>query len=274
MKKRIDLSRVFTYIILAVMTVISVFPFYMMVMMSSYVTEDIFRALPLVPGDFFWGNLQTVFASNFLQAYFNSVVVSVVATAGCVLISAMAGYAITVYPIPHKKAVTTFVMMTMMVPTQIGVVGYTIEMQAFGLVGTLSTLVFFWLANGFGVFWMLQSIKSSLPLEIVESARMDGCNELRTFFQIVVPCIVPSLVTLTLLIFLWSWNSYFYPLILINDSAKYTLPLYIKSLSSLYRTDFGAQLAGLVLSTVPVIIIFVLGAKNFIKGLTAGAVKG
>ncbi len=273
MKKSIS-GKVLSIAILVLLSLISVFPFYMMVMMSTYVTEEMFLGLPFLPGGYFMENLQTVFASNFVQSYANSVVVSVLSTAGCMLISAMAGYAIIVYPIPHKKTLTTIIMLTMMVPTQIGIIGYTTQMRTFGLVGTMWPLILVWLANGFGVYWMIQSIKSALPLELVESARIDGSNEMKTFFRIVVPCIIPSLVTLGLLVFLWSWNSYFYPLILINDSEMYTLPLYIRSLSSLYRTDYGAQLAGLVLTTIPIIFIFVLGARNFIKGLTAGAVKG
>lgn len=271
MEKR---SKVFTIMLLTILSLVSLFPFYMMVMMSTYITEEMFRGLPFFPGNYFAENLKAVFASNFFTAYANSILVSALATAGCVLVSAMAGYGINIYNFKFKKMAATLIMITMMVPTQIGVIGYTIEMRTFGLVGSLWPLVLIWLANGFGVFWMMQSIKGALPLEIVESARIDGSNEMRTFWQIVVPCILPALATLAMLVFLWSWNSYMYPLVLINDAEKYTIPLYIKSLSSLYRTDYGAQLAGLVLATVPLIAMFVFGAKNFIKGLTAGAVKG
>lgn len=264
----------FSLAVLIMISLVSLFPFYIMITMSTYYTEDLFRALPLLPGDYFLKNLEVVFASNFVQAYGNSIFVSLVATIVCVLISAMAGYAMNVYQFRLKKAVRTIIMMTMMVPVQIGIIGYMIEMRVMGFNDTLWSLVLVWFASGFGVFWMIQFIQGALPMEIVESARMDGSNELRTFFQIVLPCIVPALTTLLLLIFLWSWNSYMYPLVLINKSELYTIPLYIKSLSGLYRTDYGAQLAGLVLSTLPLVLMFVLGSKSFIKGLTAGAVKG
>lgn len=263
-----------TYLILVVLSAVSLFPFYMMLIMSTYYTEDIFKMLPLVPANYFIENIKIVFASNFLQAYGNSIFVSVTATCVCVLISAMAGYGINAYHFRAKKFVRKFVMVTMMVPTQIGIIGYMIEMKTLGFTNTLWPLIFFWFASGFGVFWMMQFIQGALPMEIVESARIDGCNELKTFFFIVVPCIVPAITTLMLLIFLWSWNSYMYPLVFVNRQEMNTIPLYIKGLSGLYRVDYGAQLAGLVLATVPLVLMFIIGSKSFIKGLTAGAVKG
>lgn len=121
---------------------------------------------------------------------------------------------------------------------------------------------------------MMQFMESSLPLEIVESARIDGSNELNTFFKVVFPCIKPGIVTLVLLIFLWSWNSYLIPLVFVNDNTVMTIPIFIKSLGNAYRTDYGAQLTGLAVATIPLLLIFIFGSRSFIQGLTAGAVKG
>ena len=135
-------------------------------------------------------------------------------------------------------------------------------------------MILIWLANGFGAYWMMQYIESSFPLELVESARVDGSGEIHTFFRIVLPCIKPGLLTLILLIFLWSWNSYLVPLVFVNDNSTMTIPIYIKSLGNAYMTDYAAQITGLTIATIPLLLLFIAGSKNFIKGLTAGAVKG
>ena len=263
-----------SYLLLILISLVSLAPFYLMVVMSTYLTEDIFKGLPLLPSNHFAENMATVLKSNFGLTYLNSIIISLTSTVACVLISAMAGYGLNAYNFKLKKPIYNTVLLTMMVPTQIGIIGYMIEMRTMHLQATLWPMILLWFANGFGVFWMTQYIRGSLPMEIVESARIDGCHELGTFFRIVLPCIVPALTTLALLIFLWSWNNYLVPLVFVNNAKQNTIPVFIKALGNAYRTDYGAQLAGLVVSTIPLILMFVLGSKSFIKGLTAGAVKG
>jgi ABC-type glycerol-3-phosphate transport system permease component len=149
----------------------------------------------------------------------------------------------------------------MMVPTQIGIIGYMIEMRNFRLNNTLMPMIFVWLASGLGAYWMISFFKTSLPLELVESARIDGANELQIYSRIAMPCIKPGILTLALLQFLWSWNSYMYPLVFVNKTENYTIPIFVKSLASAFRTDYGAQLAGLTLATIPVLIIFSFGVS-------------
>jgi multiple sugar transport system permease protein/cellobiose transport system permease protein len=261
-------------IVLALISVISLIPFWLMFSMSTYKSEMIFQNNPLIPSNYFVENLKTIFASNFVQSYLNSFIISVTAMLVSVLICAMAGYAMNVYDFRFKKVVNMFIMMTMMVPTQIGIIGYMIEMRNMKVNNTLLPMIFVWLASGLGAYWMISFVKSGLPMELVESARIDGAGEFRIFGSIAIPCIKPGILTLCLLQFLWSWNSYMYPLVFVNKQANYTIPIFVKSLASAYRTDYGAQLAGLTLSTIPVLILFCFGSKSFIKGMTAGAVKG
>lgn len=260
--------------ILVGVSLISLFPFYAMIMMSTHKTEDIFKGLPLLPSDYFINNIKEVLKSNFIQTYINSLFVSLVATLACVLVSAMIGYALSVYNFRFKNVLRKFIISTMMIPFQVGIIGYMIEMKTFHLTNTLWPLILMWVASGFGAFWMMQFIEGALPVELVECARVDGCNEMKIFFRIALPCIVPGLTTLALLIFLWSWNSYLVPLVFVNSPKNYTIPVFIQSLGNAYRTDYGAQITGLLLGTIPLIIMFVIGSKSFIKGLTAGAVKG
>ncbi len=261
-------------IILAIVSATSLIPFWLMFSMSTYKSEMIFQGNPLIPSNYLGENLKTIFSSNFVQSYGNSIFVSVIVMVVSVLVCSMVGYAMNVYKFRGKRVAQTLIMVTMMVPTQIGIIGYMIEMRNVHLNNTLWPLIFVWLASGLGAYWMESFIQSALPLELIESARIDGAGEFRIFFQVAFPCIRPGLLTLCLLQFLWSWNSYMYPLVFINKQDNYTIPIFVKSLASAFRTDYGAQLAGLTFATIPVLIIFIFGAKSFIKGLTAGAVKG
>ena len=270
--------RKFRYItafsLLIIISIISLYPFYMMVMMSTYRAEDIFTGIKLLPGNYWFINLQKVVRGNFLRSLMNSLLVSVVATFVSVQISAMAGYALNIYNFKFRKAAFRIILATMAVPMQISLVGYLIQMRSFNFTNTLIPIIICHFASAFGVFWMTKYIEGALPKELVESARIDGCHEIRIFYQIVIPCIVPAVTTLTLLSFLASWNNYLLPLIFINRAGLMTIPLFIQSLATAYRTDYGAQITALVLTTTPILILFIIGSRSFIKGLTAGAVKG
>ena len=262
------------YVLLIIVSICALFPFYMMMTMSTFKTEKMFQTIPLYISNYLGQNLHTVFQSNFLKSYANSLIVSLVSTLGCTLISAMVGYGIVAYRFRFRNALRRLIMLTMMVPVQLGVVGYMIEMRTMHLTGTLLPMILIWLANGFGAYWMMQYIETSLEPEIIQSARVDGASEMGVFFRIVMPCIRPGLITLILLIFLWSWNSYLVPLVFVNDNATMTIPIYIKSLGNAYMTDYAAQITGLAIATVPLLLLFIAGSKSFIRGLTAGAVKG
>lgn len=263
-----------TYLLLGIITLISLYPFYTMIIMATYRSENLFQQIPILPGNYFLENLKVVMSANFAQTYVNSLLIAVISTVVSVLVSGMIGYGINVYQFRLKKIIVSFIMLTMMVPTQISIIGYMIEMRKMGFQDSLWPMIFVWFAHGFGAFWMIQFIQTSVPMEIIESARIDGSGEFSTFLKIAFPCIKPAVTTLSLLVFLGSWNSYLYPLVFSNREELYTIPIFIKSLSNMYRTDYGAQLVGLSLSIVPVVILFVICSKTFIKGLTAGAVKG
>jgi multiple sugar transport system permease protein/cellobiose transport system permease protein len=162
----------------------------------------------------------------------------------------------------------------MLLPPQIGIIGYIIEMRTLGLSRTFLPLILTWLPNSFGVFWITQYLDANLQKEVVESARIDGANEMHTFFAISLPLMRGAIMTLVMLTFLWSWNSYMLPLIIVNKASMYTIPLYVMSITGIFRTDYSAQMTALFFSTIPLLIIFIIGGKNFKKGLIAGAVKG
>ena len=267
-------AAVIKQIILIVMTLIMFFPLYIVFVMGTYYSEDIFKGLPILPSDYFLTNLKLVISKGYFSAYFNSITVSVVSVILSVLVSTMIGFALAKYNFKGKKFIFAFVMAIMMIPGQISMIGYMLEMRKLNLINTLLPLIFTWAAHPLGAFLMMQFISDGIPDELLESARLDGCSEPGIFFQIVIPCIKSGFVTLATLVFLWSWNNYVLPLILINKQELFTIPLMVNNLSNAFRSDYGAIMCALGLSVLPMIVIFSLCSRTFIQGIAAGAVKG
>lgn len=162
----------------------------------------------------------------------------------------------------------------MMIPMQLGLIALAWEVRVLHLNNQYTALILPSIANSYAVFWMTQYIKANVPNEVIESARIDGCVEMSVMFKIVVHFVKPAIVSVGLLLFLWSWNSYITPLVLITNIKLYTLPLGISVLSQLYFTDYAAQIVALSAGTIPVIILFIILSKYFVSGLTSVAVKG
>lgn len=271
-KKRI--SAAIKQIILILMTLVMFFPLYIVFVMGTYYSEDIFKGLPMLPSDYFLTNLKLVIFKGFFSAYLNSITVSVASVILSVLVSTMIGFALAKYNFKGKKFIFAFVMAIMMIPGQISMIGYMLEMRKMNLINTLLPLIFTWAAHPLGAFLMMQFISDGIPDELLESARLDGCSEPGIFFKIVIPCIKSGFVTLATLVFLWSWNNYVLPLILINKQELFTIPLMVNNLSNAFRSDYGAIMCALGLSVLPMIVIFSLCSRTFIQGIAAGAVKG
>lgn len=261
-------------LIMLFFSLFALFPFYMMFTMGTYISEDLFKGLIFTPGNYLIENFKTIMRSNFHLFYINSFYISIISTALCIIVSALTGFALSKYTFKLRNFMFFFILSTMMIPGQLGLIGYVIEMRFFGLTSSHIPLIIPWIASAFGVFWMTIFIRDAVSNEIIESARIDGCHDFRIFYQIVLPMILPAIVTLSLLTFLYSWNSYLLPLVLINRPEMYTVPLGIVTLSGMYRTDYAAQILGLGLGTLPIIILYAFGSKQFTQGLLAGAVKG
>jgi multiple sugar transport system permease protein/cellobiose transport system permease protein len=246
-----------------------------MFIMASYFNEDILgKGITLIPGTYLFKNLKIILEGNYVQSYLNSIVVSVISTICSVLICAAAGYGLSLYQFKGRKLLRNIIILTMLLPPQIGIIGYIIEMRALGISRTFLPLIISWLPNSFGCFWITQYLDANIQKEIVESARIDGANEVYTFFSISLPLMRAAIITLVTLTFLWSWNSYMLPLIIISKASMYTIPLYVMSINGLFRTDYSLQITALFFATIPLLFIYILGGKYFQKGLIAGAIKG
>ena len=268
------MKKVWYLIPLLLVTTISVIPFYFVLTMSTRNTSEIYRGEVFTFGNHLLTNLRTIISGGFIKYYINSLYTSMLSAILCVLISAMAAYALTIYHFKWKRFTRTFIIASMMIPGQIGLIGYTIEMRSLGLINTHMPLILIWGASAYGVFFIIQYMKNSLSKELIESARIDGAGEFKIFLRIAFPLCKPAVGTLFMLIFLWSWNNFLMPSTVLTQSDKFTIPLGIQTLDTAYTQDWGARGAALAISVLPILIIFAIGSKYFIKGLAAGAVKG
>lgn len=259
---------------LAIVSIISAIPFYFIVSMATHNTSEIYRGEFLVFGGRLMENINTIITGGFLKYYWNSFYTSVLSALLCLAISLMASYALSIYQFKSRAFITRFIVASMMIPGQISLLGYTVEMKNLGMMNTHWPLIFTWAASAYSVYFITQFMKSALPMELVESARIDGCGEFRTFISIGVPMVKPAIGTQFMLVFLWAWNNFMMPSIILNQSDKFTIPLGIQTLATAYTQDWGARGSALAFSVIPILIIFACGSKYFIKGLAAGAVKG
>ncbi|MHB8063388.1 MAG: carbohydrate ABC transporter permease [Ruminiclostridium sp.] len=263
------------YVILIFVSILTVGPFYLMVVMSTYDSNELFTGLHLTPGSNFLINLKDVFENaGFGRYYFNSIYISTLTTILTVFICAMCGYALSKFDFKLKKVAYYTVMFTMMLPAQLGLIAFVWEMNRIGWTDTHLALIIPAAANAFAVYWMRQYIVQGVPTEILESGRMDGCSELGIFFRLVIPFIKPALGSQAMLSFMASWNSYLVPLVLISKQKRYTVTLGLSTLDALYRANYGARIMALVIGTIPMFILFLVFSKSLITGLTAGSVKG
>ena len=271
--RKVRWGRVLAITALAVISLVSLFPFWTMIMMSTYSSADIYTGVKLLPGDYFFKNLQSLSSIAFPTYYANSVIVAVSCAVLTVFVCSLAGYSFAKFKFKGKGVLMNIVILALMIPVQLGVVGLVIEMKAIGWLSSLLPLIIPSSANAFGVFWITQFTKSAIPDSVVESARIDGCGEFMAYLRIALPFMMPACMALALLSFLASWNSFLVPTILLTNEKLYTLPLGIRQLATQYRFDTGAQITGLVFGTIPMLVIFSVFSKYLITGLSAAAVK-
>lgn len=269
-------SPLLIWLALLVGALVMAVPFWVMVVTSLLPPDQVFAMPPrLWPEHPAWDNYARLFALAPMGRYFfNSLLVAVLTTAGYLLCSAMAGYAFSRLQFPYKNAVFFLFLMTMMVPPQVNIVPLFFLMKSFHWLDTYWALVVPGLFGAFGVF-MLRQWFNGLPKELEDAARIDGCNPWQIFWRVALPLSTPALAALAIFIFITSWNSFMWPLIATHSEAMRTLPVGIAALKGSFRetTDWTVLMAAATLSIVPVVIVFMLGQKQFMKGIMAGSLK-
>ncbi len=267
----------YVYAILAVVLVGSVFPFYWSFLIGSGTASTIYdQNLSWWPGGNFFANAQEVInnpAVNFWKALTNSIIVSTVTAASTVFLSTLAGYAFAKLRFKGSGPLLVAVIATMAVPVQLGVVPLYIAMQEFGWTGNIGAVILPALVTAFGVFWMTQYLSQSLPTELIEAARVDGCSMLRTFWHLGLTTARPAAAMLALFTFVTTWNNFFWPFIVLDQQSP-TLPVALSLLQANYFVDYSLVLAGVLIATLPLLLLFMFAGRQLVSGIMQGAVKG
>jgi cellobiose transport system permease protein len=268
----------FSYFLLGVIAFLSVFPFYWMFVVASNTDAEISKSPPsLIPGTRFMEVAAKVLSAEgvyFKQALFNTFIVGIAIAIAQVLFSAVAGFAFAKLDFRGRKLSILFIIATMMLPSQLGVVPLFIMVNKLHLVNTLNALIVPALVTAFGVFWMRQIIDAQIPNELLEAASIDGASVPRVFWSIVLPSIRASAFVLGLFAFLAAWNDYLWPTIVLQSPEKFTLQVALTQLKPLYGLDYALQMGGAFLATAPLLILFIFVGKRLVSGVMDGAVKG
>ena len=266
------------YLMLTLITFLSVFPFYWMFIVSSNTDAEISKSPPsLVPGPRFLEVAEKVLTAEgvyFGRALFNTFVVGIAIAIAQVIFSAIAGFAFAKLNFKGRRFSILFVVATMMLPSQLGIVPLFIMANKLNLVNTLYALIVPALVTAFGVFWMRQIIDAQVPNEILEAASIDGASVPRVFWSIVLPSIRQSAFVLGLFAFLASWNDYLWPTIVLQSPERFTLQVALTQLKPLYGLDYSLQMGGAFLATAPLLILFIFVGRRLVSGVMDGAVKG
>jgi cellobiose transport system permease protein len=265
------------YAFLSVVIVASVFPLYWSLLIGSGDSSTINDpTMSWLPGGNFFANAAAVINNesvNFWRSLGNSIFVSTAVSASVVFFSTLAGYAFAKLRFRGKRWLLFFVVATMAVPTQLGVVPLFIAMAQFGWTGTLGAVIVPALVSAFGVFWMTQYLSQSLPDELIEAARIDGANMFRTFWSVALPSAIPAAAMLALFTFITTWTNFFWPFIVLNASNP-TLPVSLSILQANFFVDYSVVMAGVLLATIPLLALFAFTGRQLVSGIMQGAVKG
>ncbi len=277
------LSRLLIFAVLAGYLLWVVYPMAWVAYSSLKTDEAIFReAFALPPfDDLQTGNYARAWnEAKFGDYFFNSVVVTLASVTLIVLLGAMAAYALARFYHPLGKGVFWLFLAGLMIPVQLSIVPLFFELKALGLLNSRLGLILVYTANGlpFAIF-ILAGFFKSLPRSLYEAAVVDGCSEASAFWRVMLPLARPGLVTVAIFQFIGVWKEYFFAFMFTSGDAGAsvrTLPLGLANLSitSQYRSDYGMLFAGLVIVTIPILIVFIALQKQLVKGVTAGALKG
>jgi cellobiose transport system permease protein len=266
-----------TYVVLGAFLLVSAYPLYYTFLLSSSTSAEVAQnPVPsLIPGGEFLANLQRVFDADIdlVKATGNSLVVAVITSLSVVFFSTLAGYSFSKLRFRGRGPLLVFVIATMAVPTQLGVVPLYIVMRELGLTGNLLAVILPAMVTAFGVFWMTQYLDSALPYELIEAARVDGASMFRTFWSVALPAARPAAAMLALFTFITSWTNFFWPSIVLGNQNP-TLPVALKLLQAGFFQDLPLIMAGVVLSIIPLLLLFVVAGRQLVAGIMAGAVKG
>lgn len=269
------LKKAIIYISLTIAALTFLYPFYWMIV-ASLLPESQIGELVLIPGKLTFSNYLTMFSKiPIFRSLLNSTIVAVFSTSGILVFGSMVGYALAKMNFKGRDTLFFVIIFTMTIPFQITLIPNYILMVKFGWVDSFAALIIPALNSAFAII-MFRQIFQSIPNDLINAARVDGCGDIRIIFQILWPNIIPTIITVSIITFMASWNDVLWPLIVIRDEQLMTMPQLVTLFAVGGRSDaqLGVKLASSVLLALPVIIVYLIFQKHFIRSMASSGIKG
>lgn len=269
------ISKTVLYIALIALAILCFLPFFIMIINATHTNGEIATTLSLTPGTSLMANYHRLLESQPIwNGLVNSVVIAIAVTAVSGYFSALTAYGFSKFRFKGNKILFWVLLGTMMIPTQLGMIGLFQLVKKLGLLDSYLPLIIPAIATPASVFFIKGYTDGAISRSLIEAARIDGCSEFKIFNRIVLPLIFPSVATMSIFTFIQTWNNFLIPLILLFDPTKFTLPIMVMLARGTYQTEYGAVFAGVAISIVPIMIAFIFLSKKIVGGLTVGGVKG
>ena len=270
---------IFVHVILIALSFLCLFFFYILIVNATRSHAELQRGFSALPGKYFLENLKNVANDGtfpMFQGIINSLVVSACSAALCTYFSSLTAYGLYAYDFKMKKAAFTFIMAILVMPTQVTAMGFLRLITNMGMYDSLLPLIIPSIASPSVFYFMYSYLESSLPLSLVEAARIDGSGEFKTFNKIVLPIMKPAIAVQAIFTFVGSWNNYFVPALVIQSKDKMTVPILIATLrgADYMNFDMGKIYMMITVPIVPIILVYLILSKYIIEGVTLGGVKG
>jgi len=274
-RKSTIVEQILLYLVLIIGLVITILPFYWMIIGATNRTGDVFRIPPtFVPGSYLLENLKHLNESILIwRSLFNSLFIAITYTLIGLLLCSAAGYAFAKFQFKGKNIFFTVLILSMMIPYQATIIPLFQMFAKLDLMNTYLAVILPQLVYVFPIFLMTQNMKA-VPASLLEAARIDSAGEFYIFFRIVLPAMRPALAAVAIFLFNHQWNNFMWPLVIMNTKEMYTLPVALSTLAGQNSIDYGQAMLGTSISVLPVIVIFLFMQKHFVSGILGGAVKG
>lgn len=266
------------HVVLIILSYMCLFFFYVLIVNASHSHAELQKGFSALPGKYFWKNLMNVANDGsfpMFRGILNSIIVSGCSAVLCTYFSSLTAYGLYAYDFKARNVAFTFIMAILVMPTQVTAMGFLRLITKMGLYDSLLPLIIPSVASPAVFYFMYSYLQSSLPMSLVEAARIDGSGEFRTFNSIVLPIMKPAIAVQAIFTFVGSWNNYFVPALVIQSKSKMTVPILIATLrgADYMNFDMGKIYMMITVAIVPIIIVYLLLSKFIIAGVTLGGVK-
>lgn len=270
-------TKLVIHLVLIILSCVMVFPFLWMVSSSLKLERDVFEfPIRIIPRDITFENYRSIFNSeefNFIRYFLNTIYISVTVTLIQVSFSSMAAYAFAKLKFPGRDKIFIVYLSNLMIPFQATIIPLYFIMLHLKWIDTHASLISISAFSAFGVF-LLRQFYMTIPMELSEAAKLDGCGNFGIYSRVMLPIMKPALATLVMFTFLWKWNDFQAPYVFLSSPSKFTIVLGLKSFVDVYNIEYGKIMAGSSVAMLPIIFLYYALQKNFVQGIATTGVKG